>query len=29
MSYGSLPLEEARNYHPILVFPDDNNHLLK
>ncbi len=29
MSYGSLPIEEARKYHPILVFPDDNNHLLK
>lgn len=29
MSYGSLPIAEAKNYHPILVFPDDNNHLLK
>lgn len=29
MSYGSLPMEEAREYQPILVFPDDNNHLLK
>ncbi len=29
MSYGSLTQEEARNYHPILVFPDDNNRLLK
>jgi aspartate 1-decarboxylase len=29
MSYGSLPIEEARNYVPILIFPDDNNHLLK
>ena len=29
MSYGSLPIEEAKKYHPILVFPDDNNHLLK
>jgi len=29
MSYGSLPIEEARMYNPILVFPDDNNHLLK
>jgi len=29
MSYGSLPIEEAKNYNPILVFPDDNNHLLK
>ena len=29
MSYGSLPIEEAKKYNPILVFPDDNNHLLK
>ncbi len=29
MSYGSLPMDEARKYQPILVFPDDNNHLLK
>ncbi|WP_374166294.1 aspartate 1-decarboxylase [Arcticibacter sp. MXS-1] len=29
MSYGSLPMDEARNYKPILVFPDDNNHLIK
>ncbi|MEJ5993636.1 aspartate 1-decarboxylase [Pedobacter sp. Du54] len=29
MSYGSLPLEEAKAYQPILVFPDDNNKLLK
>jgi aspartate 1-decarboxylase len=29
MSYGSLPVEEAKKYQPILVFPDDNNKLLK
>lgn len=29
MSYGSLPMHEAREYKPILVFPDDDNHLLK
>ncbi|SEA26192.1 aspartate 1-decarboxylase [Pedobacter hartonius] len=29
MSYGSLPVEEAKKYHPVLVFPDDNNRLLK
>ena len=29
MSYGSLPMEEAKKYQPILVFPDDNNKLLK
>lgn len=29
MSYGFLPIEEAKKYQPILVFPDDNNKLLK
>jgi len=29
MSYGSLSMEEAKKYQPILVFPDDNNKLLK
>lgn len=29
MSYGSLPMEEAKQYKPILVFPDDNNRLLQ
>lgn len=29
ISYGSLPIEEAKKYTPILVFPDDNNRLLK
>lgn len=29
MSYGLLPIEEAKSYKPILVFPDDNNKLLK
>lgn len=29
ISYGSLPIEEAKKYEPILVFPDDNNKLLK
>ncbi len=29
MSYGSLPINEAKKYQPILVFPDDNNQLLK
>ncbi|MCD0487447.1 aspartate 1-decarboxylase [Pedobacter sp. MC2016-14] len=28
MSYGSLPIAEAKKYVPILVFPDDNNRLL-
>jgi aspartate 1-decarboxylase len=29
MSYCALPIEEAKKYEPILVFPDDNNKLLK
>jgi len=29
VSYGSLPIEEAKLYKPVLVFPDDNNKLLK
>lgn len=29
VSYGSLPIEEAKLYQPILVFPDDHNKLLK
>ncbi|WP_207428477.1 aspartate 1-decarboxylase [Pedobacter sp. SYSU D00535] len=29
MSYGQLPMEEARKYEPILVFPDENNRLIK
>lgn len=29
VSYGSLPIEDAKKYQPILVFPDDNNKLLK
>ncbi len=28
MSYGFLPIEEAKVYEPILVFPDNNNKLL-
>lgn len=28
MSYGSLPMEEAKAYKPILIFPDQNNKLL-
>lgn len=29
VSYGSLPIEEAKKYQPILVFPDENNKLLR
>lgn len=28
MSYGFLPMEEAKTYEPVLVFPDNNNKLL-
>lgn len=28
MSYGFLPMEEAKTYEPILVFPDNDNKLL-
>jgi aspartate 1-decarboxylase len=28
MSYGFLPMEEAKVYVPILVFPDNDNKLL-
>ncbi len=28
MSYGFLPMEEAKAYGPILVFPDKDNKLL-
>lgn len=28
MSYGSLPMAEAKQYEPILIFPDHNNKLL-
>lgn len=29
MSYGSLPMDEAKKYEPILVFPDEQNRLIK
>jgi aspartate 1-decarboxylase len=29
MSYGSLSMEEAKKYEPILVFPDDQNQVIK
>jgi len=28
MSYGFLPVEEAKVYEPVLVFPDHHNKLL-
>jgi aspartate 1-decarboxylase len=27
MSYAYMEMDEARNYQPILIFPDDNNRL--
>ena len=29
MSYGFMEKDEARNYQPILVFPDADNKLIK
>ncbi|MFD1629650.1 aspartate 1-decarboxylase [Pseudopedobacter beijingensis] len=29
MSYAQMSMDEARKYEPILVFPDDNNRLIK
>jgi aspartate 1-decarboxylase len=29
MSFAHMDMEEARTYQPILVFPDDDNKLLK
>ena len=28
MSYAYMEMDEAKNYNPILVFPDDHNKLL-
>lgn len=29
VSYAHLEMEEAKKYEPILVFPDENNRLIK
>ena len=29
MSYGYMEMDEARTYQPILVFPDNDNKLIK
>lgn len=29
MSYAYMEIDEARNYEPILIFPDADNKLLK
>lgn len=28
ISYCQLPFDEAKNYKPLLVFPDENNRLV-
>ena len=28
ISYALMDFEEAKKYEPILVFPDENNHLI-
>ncbi len=28
MSYAHMPIEDAKKYNPVLVFPDENNKLL-
>ena len=29
MSYAHMEIEEARNYQPILIFPDSDNKLIR
>jgi aspartate 1-decarboxylase len=29
VSYAHMELEEAKKFEPILVFPDEDNHLIK
>lgn len=29
MTYCQLPLDEAKKYNPVLVFPDEHNKLIK
>ena len=29
VSYAHMEIEEARQYNPVLVFPDENNRLIK
>ena len=29
VSYAHMEMEEARKYDPVLVFPDENNRLIK
>ena len=29
ISYATMDFEEAKQFQPALVFPDDNNHLIR
>ncbi|MFB5945307.1 aspartate 1-decarboxylase [Albibacterium profundi] len=29
ISYAQMTMEEGRNYKPLLIFPDENNRLIK
>jgi aspartate 1-decarboxylase len=29
VSYAHMEMEEAKKYQPVLVFPDENNRLIK
>jgi aspartate 1-decarboxylase len=29
VSYAHMDMEEAKNFEPVLVFPDENNRLIK
>jgi aspartate 1-decarboxylase len=29
VSYAHMEMEEAKKYEPVLVFPDENNRLIK
>ncbi len=28
ISYATMEMEEAKNFKPQMIFPDDNNHLI-
>ncbi|MCS7084611.1 MAG: aspartate 1-decarboxylase [Bacteroidia bacterium] len=28
LAYATMPIEQARNFQPVVVFPDENNRLL-
>ncbi|MGI9544116.1 MAG: aspartate 1-decarboxylase [Cyclobacteriaceae bacterium] len=29
IAYGIMELEQAKNYKPVIIFPDHNNHLVQ